>query len=1776
MIQSTFKLRVVFTLLVLALGSGASTLHAASSQTAYTPSMSDYCVQPPFLAGYVPPQVLFTMGKDHKFYYPAYNDASDINGDGKLEIGYTHSFDYYGYFDSYKCYNYNSSGGRFEPYGDTTDKYCTGTNAGMWSGNFLNWATMSRADVIKLVIYGGYRTADNQGTNYDEISGEWIPQDGHIWGKEYFDGATTSGGSGLGDAAKLFPTAVSGKRALFCVNGTTANGNNISQLKVIPDATQVSDTSSHSAGVGVTVTGGLRAWNWVNVDGNTNICSDSNIDLNGDGAAESAYLRGLAKYNVSVKVCDPSSGFINDATWETKHCKAYGSNYRSVGLMQIYGETANSAKVCSKDMYTSCTSDNTCSSIGKGQCVNAANMFFGMIAGSYQNPKAGGYIRKDVYSINEETNQTNGQFQTSASSGKGLLIKSIEQFKAQASYPLNTQWGNPIGEILYEGMRYWAGKGTPTSAFVSGISNGSNGDNGNYSSQPAWDTPATLYPACSMRFNLVFSDVYNSFDDDQLPGSAFNSSFTGDLANLNVQTLANQIGNNEALGSGASMVVGESLTSNSTTTDLSGRCGSKTSIDGMGNVRGLCPAEGDLKGSYYPAAVALYGHNSMLANTNTPNVLTYVVAFTSNVPEARVTTAAGTQALVMPYGKSVSSSFGWNCSTTNTTFNVANVTDAASASVPNLKIDAKPGYTTSSCPSMATVGYYVLDRQYNSSNQLNYIQFLTSFDDLGGGDYDLDVLAKYTVCAAGNSNCSDLTGSQVRVTVERMYSSAGNPDAFGFTIAGVGSSLSGTYMIVQHTSSPPSGSSWASTPLTTTSKSMTFQASDSTVSLPKPPLWYAAKYGGFKDTDGTGLPYTDATCDPATRNGATRNTRCNQWDSVGNGTPDNYFLVTDPSKMEAQLRLALDSILARVASGTAASILNNSQGSGASLIQAVFFPRKDFDNGTSGYWIGELYNMWYYLDPFLQTTSIREDTNKDYKLNLKDDRIAQFYFDSSQNKTLVQLYSDANGDGTPDSASPDVVVDPDAISSLWKAGRTLWNRNPSSSYDPRLLYTHTDDTTLDIFNSNSLAKFTTLTSAYSPALQNKSTILSLLGMSDVTKTGKVIDYINGIDQSADSDGTLYRNRKISISNCGVTSSNLESTSTDSCYRVWKLGDIVTSTPKVVSTVSQNSYNNVAPNGYNDQTYANFIKSTTYQNRGMVFVGGNDGMLHAFRLGVLKELSGRYDKAQFYYAGNPADSTSKLGREEWSFIPKQALPYLPYLKDPAYCHIYYVDKSPSLIDASVIKPSSCSSANYWDCTKSTDGSTWKTVLVGGMGYGGAAKWNGDSTYTAPTNSVKTPVKGTSATTGVGYSSYFALDVTDPTTPKYLWEFPGSTSAVGQLGFSTTGPAFVRIAGKVKATDGVTDTAVPDHTKNGRWFAVFASGPTGYIDTVQHAFLGQSDQQLRIFVVDLATGALVRTIDKFADNSTLPANAFAGSLSTSVIDTDRANTASSGWYSDDAIYIGYTQQASDGTWTQGGVIRVLTKESNDPSTWAASSLISGIGPVTTSVAKLQDRAKKNLWLYFGTGRYFFKGDDGTGQRVLYGVKEPCYSTSSRGARFTLSSVTGGTDNDLDPTCTDASPSGLVNQSGTDSTAPALTLGATDPGWYINLDGADSANSINAERVITDPIASTAGAVFFTTLKPSGDVCKFGGDTLIWAVRYDTGGAPPSAAMQGKALIQVSTGAFSQISLQSAFGSSSKRYNQRRLASAISGVPPVSQGLSLVTNPPPVKKFLHVREK
>ena len=191
---------------------------------------------PLFLNGDVPPLVMLVMERDHKLYYEAYNDASDLNGDGALDIGYNPAIDYYGYFDCYKCYDYSSANSRFEPAATTGNKKCSGN----WSGDYLNYLTMSRMDCLRKVLYGGYRSTDTDTETV--LQRAYIPQDAHSWGKEYESIAR----DGF-DIREYTPLTLPspGTRHLFASTTLSANGTPL--LRVL-------DNSNY------------RIWEWVSIE----------------------------------------------------------------------------------------------------------------------------------------------------------------------------------------------------------------------------------------------------------------------------------------------------------------------------------------------------------------------------------------------------------------------------------------------------------------------------------------------------------------------------------------------------------------------------------------------------------------------------------------------------------------------------------------------------------------------------------------------------------------------------------------------------------------------------------------------------------------------------------------------------------------------------------------------------------------------------------------------------------------------------------------------------------------------------------------------------------------------------------------------------------------------------------------------------------------------------------------------------------------------------------------------------------------------------------------------------------------------------------------------------------------------------------------------------------------------------------------------------------------------------------------------------------------------
>jgi type IV pilus assembly protein PilY1 len=155
-----------------------------------------------------------------------------------------------------------------------------------------------------------------------------------------------------------------------------------------------------------------------------------------------------------------------------------------------------------------------------------------------------------------------------------------------------------------------------------------------------------------------------------------------------------------------------------------------------------------------------------------------------------------------------------------------------------------------------------------------------------------------------------------------------------------------------------------------------------------------------------------------------------------------------------------------------------------------------------------------------------------------------------------------------------------------------------------------------------------------------------------------------------------------------------------------LGDIVNSDPLFIGTPNYGFH--VLP-GVEGSSYLTFRNNTSYKTRTpMIYIGANDGMLHAFDASL---------------------GTSGGGEEKFAYVPHTLFPKLSQLTSPSYDHTYFVDGSPRAVDAYV-------------------GGVWRTMLVGALGAGGKAVFALD--VTEPDNFNETHVRWeiSDSTTGFG--------------------------------------------------------------------------------------------------------------------------------------------------------------------------------------------------------------------------------------------------------------------------------------------------------------------------------------------------------------------------------------------------------------------------------------------
>lgn len=222
------------------------------------------------------------------------------------------------------------------------------------------------------------------------------------------------------------------------------------------------------------------------------------------------------------------------------------------------------------------------------------------------------------------------------------------------------------------------------------------------------------------------------------------------------------------------------------------------------------------------------------------------------------------------------------------------------------------------------------------------------------------------------------------------------------------------------------------------------------------------------------------------------------------------------------------------------------------------------------------------------------------------------------------------------------------------------------------------------------------------------------------------------------------------------------------YRNAVLGDALESQP---SFIAQPVFS------YPDKGYSDFAAAQA--NRvGTVYIGTNDGMLHAFSA--------------------LAEGGVLAGTERWAYVPSMVIPNMWVLADKDYAdkHTNFVNGSPIISDV-------CTA----NCLATDAGiAVWRTILVGGLDAGGRG--------------------------------YYALDITDPTTPKLLWEF--RTANDSDLGYSYGNPVI---------------TAKSD----GTWVVLLTSGYNNTSPGTGQGFL---------YVLNAGTGSIISKIGTGVGNTTTP--------------------------------------------------------------------------------------------------------------------------------------------------------------------------------------------------------------------------------------------------------------------------------------------------------------------
>lgn len=485
-----------------------------------------------------------------------------------------------------------------------------------------------------------------------------------------------------------------------------------------------------------------------------------------------------------------------------------------------------------------------------------------------------------------------------------------------------------------------------------------------------------------------------------------------------------------------------------------------------------------------------------------------------------------------------------------------------------------------------------------------------------------------------------------------------------------------------------------------------------------------------------------------------------------------------------------------------------------------------------------------------------------------------------------------------------------------------------------------------------------------------------------------------------------------------------------------LGDIVDSAALLVQGAASPSYSEANNPGYK------LFSSSIANRQPVVYVGANDGMLHAFEGDFLTPTT--------------TNAVSSGGSELFAYVPSllykgpngtplvDGLPALANLNGVSannFNHHYYVDSTPQVADIDFTL------VGNGDTTPQTSTATanWHTILVGGLGKGGKGIYALDVTNvpqaldTTSSNAVESVEAG-----------------------KVLWEFTDA-----DMGYSYGAPLIIK-------------------TRKYGWVVAMTSGYNNFGGSLRgHGIL---------YLLNAKTGALLQKIDTGAGSAAAPAGlsqatGYAQDVTDGTVDQIYAGDLLGNLWRFDLT----ATASSSSSYPTPTLFARLTDPSGTPQPITAAPRI--------ELSLSSNRLNTLRWVFVGTGQFLdITNLTNTQQQTMYALRDGSGSTpSTAGLPLTRSNLVANTNLLSGLTLNDSALGWYYDLTGSAGANggterivvdPAATAGLNIVAWTTiipssnpcSLQGAVYATTFAGQSVLEDG-SGTAAPYLTTAAAPTG---------------------------------------------------------------------------------------------